>query len=158
MTKKERNVFLALVGFILVILLISVIVKGNNKKTEENNIVNTAIEEDVEEYTTNLDDGIKINNSSEFNKNKKYKEIEISNIQFTYQNGKSVLLADLKNTASTKHKSEIVKITILDENDKVIDELEPVLPTMEAGETKQLNITISGGRSVNAKDFKIEEK
>ena len=88
----------------------------------------------------------------------KYKDIEISNIQFTYENGKSVLLATIKNTASTKHTSEIVKLTILGENNQVIDEVNAILPNMQAGETKQLNTTISGADSVNAKDFKIEEK
>lgn len=160
MTKKERKVILTGVGIILAILLIVVIVRGFNKKGENVNMAegNTQTEQNVEKYVTNLDDGTKLNNSGEFNKTKKYKDIEISNIQFTYQAGNSVLLADLKNTGSTKHNSEIVKVTILDENNKVIDELQPILPTMEAGETKQLNITISGADSVNAKNFKIEEK
>ena len=69
-----------------------------------------------------------------------------------------MLLADIKNTGSTTHNQEIVKITIIDENNKIIDELEPVMPTMQAGEIKQLNVIISGADSVNAKDFKIEAK
>ena len=84
--------------------------------------------------------------------------MEISNIQFTYQEGKSVLLADVKNTSNVRHDSEIVKITIVDENNKIIETLEPLLPAIEAGETKQLNVIISGADSVNAKDFKIEAK
>ena len=116
------------------------------------------MEQNIEKYTTNLENGTKLNKSEEFNKNKKYKSIEISNIQFTYENGRSVLLATVKNTASTKYASEIVRLSILGENNQVIDEVNAILPNMQAGETKQLNATISGADSVNAKDFRIEEK
>ena len=160
MTKQERKVILIGAGIVIAILLFILIANAISKKdNNDNGVGNTqAVEQNVEKYTTNLADGTKINNSSEFNKVKKYKDIEISNIQFTYQEGRSVLLADIKNTGSTTHNQEIVKITIIGENNKVIDELEPVMPTMQAGETKQLNVIISGADSVNAKDFKIEAK
>ena len=157
MTKKEAKIIFTAIGIVLAVLLIVVFTKGVGQKEENNNVINTATQQNTEKYTTNLVDGTKINNSSEFNKVKKYKDIEISNIQFTYQEGRSVLLADIKNTGSTTHNQEIVKITIIGENNKVIDELEPVIPTMQAGETKQLNVIISGADSVNAKDFKIED-
>ena len=158
MTKKEAKIIFTAIGIVLAVLLIVVFTKGVGKKEENNNVINTATQQNTEKYTTNLVDGTKINNSSEFNKVKKYKDIEVSNIQFTYQEGRSVLLADIKNTGSTTHNQEIVKITIIGENNKIIDELEPVMPTMQAGETKQLNVIISGADSVNAKDFKIEAK
>ena len=156
MTKKEAKIIFTAIGIVLAVLLIVVFTKEVGQKEENNNVINTATQQNTEQYTTNLVDGTKINNSSEFNKVKKYKDIEISNIQFTYQEGRSVLLADIKNTGTTTHNQEIVKITIIGENNKVIEELEPVIPTMQAGETKQLNVIISGADSVNAKDFKIE--
>lgn len=159
MTNKEKKVIFTVVAIMVGILLLVVITKGGNKKEGGNkNLASTNSESNIEKYTTTLEDGTKINNSSEFNKTKTYKNIEISNIQFTYQSGKSVLLADVKNTASATHESEIVKMTILDENNNVIDELAPIVPKMEAGETKKLNVIISGADSSNAKDFKIEEK
>ena len=159
MEKKERKVIFTAIGIVLVVLIIVIFTKRMSKRDNvEEGINNIIQEQNVEKYVTNLADGTKINNSSEFNKVKKYKDIEISNIQFTYQEGRSVLLADIKNTGSTTHNQEIVKITIIDENNKIIDELEPVMPTMQAGETKQLNVIISGADSVNAKDFKIEAK
>ena len=158
MTKKEAKIIFTAIGIVLAVLLIVVFTKEVGQKEENNNVINTATQQNTEKYTTNLVDGTKINNSSEFNKVKKYKDIEISNIQFTYQEGRSVLLADIKNTGTTTHNQEIVKITIIGENNKVIEELEPVIPTMQAGETKQLNVIISGADSVNAKDFKIEAK
>lgn len=158
MTKKERNVILMIVAVIVVILVIAIIVKGMGGKETNPNTNTLVTEPNVEKYTTNLVDGTKINNSDNLNKNKKYKNIEISNIQFTYKDGKSVLLADLKNTGSTVQENEVVKITILDESNKEIDVLSPALPRITQGETKQLNVTISGADAVNAKDFKIEAK
>lgn len=159
MKDNEKKGIILLV--IIAIVIIFIIVKVTGKKEEDiakENTSNVPAQGNAEKYVENLENGVKINKSEEFNKTKKYKNMEISNIQFTYQEGKSVLLADVKNTASVKHNNEIVKITILDENNKVIEVLEPVLPTIEPGETKQLNVIISGADSVNAKDFKIEAK
>lgn len=158
MSNKEKKVIFTAIAILVAILIIVVIVKGGSKKEEAKLRANTIAEQNQEKYTTTLDDGTKINNSTEFNKTKKYKEMEISNIQFTYQNGKTVLLADVKNTANTKHNSEIVKLTILGENGEVIEEIQPVLPTIEPGATKQINYTISGADSSNARDFRIEAK
>lgn len=157
MTKKEAKVIFTAIGIVLAVLLIVVFTKGAGKKGDNNNVTNTATEQNTEKYTTNLVDGTKINSGEEFNKVKKYKNIEISNIQFTYKDGRSVLLATMKNTGSTTHKDEIVKLTILDENNKVIDVLTPVISEMKPGGTRQLNVTVTGADSINAKDFKIEE-
>ena len=160
MNKKEKKVVFTIIGIMVAILLVVIIVKNVNKEGKLENVgkENTQISQNVEKYTTNLEDGTKINNSNNFNQTKKYKNIEISNIQFTYKDGNSVLLADVRNTSNVAYESEIVKMTIVDENNKVIDELEPIMPKMEPGETKQLNVIISGADSVNAKDFKIESK
>ena len=160
MTKKEGKVILIGASIVIVALLIVLIVNGISKKENdtERNIQSSNTEQNTEKYVANLEDGTKLNNSEELNKSKKYKDIEISNIQFTYTNGKTVLLATVKNTGSTKQKSEIVKLTILGENNQVIDEIEPVMPALEPGQTEQFNVTISGANSVNAKDFKIEAK
>lgn len=159
MNKKEGKVIFIGVGVVIVALLIVLVVNAISKKENTNqNVQNTQVEQNVEKYTTNLEGGTKLNNSEAFNKNKKYKEIEISNIQFTYENGRSVLLATVKNTGSTKHKLEIVKLTILGDNNQVIDEIEPLMPELEAGEEGQFNAILTGADSVNARDFRIEEK
>lgn len=159
MAKQERKVILIGVGIVIAVLLIVLVINAISKKEDRNqDVQNTQVEQNVEKYTTNLEGGTKLNNSEEFNKNKKYKDIEISNIQFTYENGRSVLLATVKNTGRTKHKLEIVKLTILGENNQVIDEIEGLMPELESGEVGQFNATISGADSVNARDFRIEEK
>lgn len=159
MENKEKKVILIGASIVIIALIILLVVNGVSKKGREDlGKTNTQTEQNTEKYVTNLEDGTKLNHSGEFNKNKKYKDIEISNIQFTYENGRSVLLATVKNTGSTKHKLEIVKLTILGDNNQVIDEIEPLMPVLEPGETKQFNAMLSGADAVNAKDFKIEEK
>ena len=159
MENKEKKVILIGASIVVIALIILLVVNGISKKGKESaEGANTQTEQNTEKYVTNLEDGTKLNHSEELNKNKKYKDIEMSNIQFTYENGRTILLAQVKNTASTKHKNEIVKMTILGENNQVIDVIEPIMPELEPGETKQFNTTISGADAVNAKDFKIEEK
>lgn len=160
MTKNEKKGILILVGVVLVVLVVIVFTmkSGNKAKDTQVSTINPPANVNSEKYTTNVNKGTKINNSNEFNKIKKYNNIEISNIQYTYEAGRSVLLADIKNTGSTQHNEEIVKVTILDENNQAIDVLIPTIPNLKAGETKQWNIIITGKDSVNAKDFKIEAK
>ena len=158
MTNKEKKVILTVVGIMVGILLLVVVSKGINKKDSVQNSNKTVGTQNVEKYATNLVGGTKINNSGEFNKNKKYKNIEISDIQFTYKNGKSVLIAKLTNIGSTKQEMEIAQITIFDENSNILGTIEPIIPELNPGETKPLNATLSGIDSINAKDFKIEEK
>ncbi len=126
----------------------------NKGKKEVQQPQNVQVNE--EKYTEVLDDGTKINTSEEFNNKKRYKSLEISNIQYTEKDGMSVLLADVKNMGSTKHEIEIVRITILGENGEEITKIKPVIGNIEPGETIKLNASITADVA-NAKDFKIEE-
>lgn len=155
--KKEEKIVFAIIAVIMVIAIIIIVniakaTRGKDEVESDNKEL-----QNVEKYVTNLEDGTKINTSKELNNTKKYKEIEISNIQFTYKDGVSVLLADVKNNGSTTSEMQIIKMQILDENNEVIDELAPVMPEIQPGETEQLNVIISGANCVNAKDFKIIE-
>ena len=161
MSQKEKRVILSIVGVIILIFLIAVIVKGFGKKEESrgNNVENTQTENvaNEEKYTTTLEDGTKLNDSQEFHNVKKFKQLEISNIQFTSNGGNSVFLADVKNTGSTTHEPEIVVITILGENNEVITTLETVIDKIEPGKTEKINTVVTADFA-NAKDFKIEAK
>lgn len=159
MTSKERKVVFTLIGIMVVILIIVICVRGFNKpKGEEENITsNNEAVANEEKYVTQLDDGTKQNNSPLLNSKKTYKTIEISNIQFTSQNGSSVLLADLKNTGSTDFAGETVKLILLGENNEVLKEIPTAIPKVKAGESKQWNAILTAD-VVNAKDVKIEAK
>ena len=88
-------------------------------------------------------------------KTKTYKDLEISNIQFTEKNGSSVLLADVTNKGSETHEKETVKI-IITEEDGSKTEVRALIGEIKAGETVKLNTSMTADK-VNAKDFEIQE-
>lgn len=153
MSKNEKKWILILVGLLIVAVVILMVV-NNNKKKDVGQVENK-VEVNEEKYTTKLEDGTKINTSKEFNNSKRYKSLEIGNIQYTERDNMSVLLADVRNTGNTEHKAEIVKLTILGENGEVITEIKPVIGDVKPGETIKLNASITADVT-NAKDFKIE--
>ena len=159
MTSQERKIIFTAIGILLVILLIVIGVKTfgkpkNNVAVENNN--NTTVNE--EKYTVDLSDGTKLNNSEELKNTKKYKGLEISNIQFTSKNGSSVLLADVKNTGTTNFVAEEVKVVLIGENGETIKEIGAYIPSVAAGESKEINSIVTAEVVANIKDFKIEAK
>lgn len=161
MTNSEKKVVFTLIGIFVAILLIVLIVKGvgnnNSDNTQTNLSSNTENVANSDNYVTNLENDVKLNTSTDLNSIKNYKGLEISNIQFTSENGNSLLLADIKNTNSTKHEAEIVSISILGENNTEITTFNTALPSVEANGTEKLEVHITAD-IVNAKDFTISEK
>ena len=159
MTNKERKVVFILVGVLLIVMIGTILITTGkkNKGNKDNNANLNQVQEEKEKYVEKLADGTKLNNSSEFNKSKRYKDLEITDIQYTSKGGNSVLLANIKNVGSTTHKMEVVKITIIGENGETLTTLEPIIDEIAPGETKELN-AIATADLANAKDFKIEAK
>ena len=155
MNKDEKRWIILLVAVVLIAIVFFVVIIGGDKanKEEQNTTTNETTNE--EKYTEQLEDGTKLNSSEEFNSSKKYGNLEISNVQYTSKNGMSVLLADVKNNGTTVHEKEIVKITILGDNEEVITEIKPVIGKIEPGETIKLNASVTADVA-NARDYKIE--
>lgn len=158
MKKNEKILIGVLVLAVIIVILIGVFVKKDDEEVvaqDPNTQQQGESQEEEEQYTTELDDGTKINTSEEFNSSKTYKDLTISNIQFTERDDMSVLLADVTNNGTSAHEPEIVKITILGDNEEVITEIKPVIGDIQPGETVQLNASITADVA-NAKDFRIE--
>lgn len=157
MNSNEKRWVVLLVAVLLIAIILIVVLVGVNKGEKDTNLNEQQEETQVneEKYVAETENGLKVNISEEFRKTKMYGDLEISNIQYTYADGMSLLLADVTNKGTTTHEKEIVKLTILGENDEVITEAQPVIETIEPGETVQLNASIWGDLA-NAKDFKIE--
>ena len=155
MNSNEKRWLVLLVAVIVIaIVLIVVSVNANGKEDEmQGGTTNPVVNE--EKYTTELEDGTKVNTGEEFNSTKTYGNLEISNIQFTEKDGMTVLLADVTNKGITTHENEVVEITILGENGEEISTTKPVIGKIEPGETIKINATITADVS-NAKDFTIE--
>lgn len=157
MNSNEKRWIVLLVAVVLIAVIL-IVVLTTRKGDKENVVQNTPTEQQVvneEKYTTELDDGTKINTSKEFNSAKTYGNLSISNMQFTESNGVSVMLADVTNNGSSTHEPEIVKVTVLGDNDQVITEIKPVIGKIEPGETVKLNASITADVA-NARNFKIE--
>ena len=156
MSKKEKQVIGVLIGIAVVAIIVVLIVSGKNK--EDENIANNEIVEsntvEEEKYVEVLEDGTKLNTSEEFNNEKRYGNLVIRNMQYTEQNGMTVMLADVTNEGSTVHEPEIVTITIYGENNEVITELHPAIGRIEPGETIKINAT-STADVANARDYGI---
>lgn len=155
MSENEKRWIVLLVAVVIIAIVFFVVIIGVDKanKEEQNTTTNETTNE--EKYTEQLEDGTKLNTSEEFNSSKKYGNLEISNVQYTSKNGMSVLLADVKNNGTTVHEKEIVKITILGDNEEVITEIKPVIGKIEPGETIKLNASVTADVA-NARDYKIE--
>ena len=133
MNNNEKRWIILLVAVVIIAIIFFVVITNINKGKDEgqNNI------------------------TEEFGKAKTYNNLEISNIQFTSKDGKSTLLADVKNNGTTTHEPEIVTIVLLDENGNTVTELHPAIGKIEAGATDQINSSVSADVT-NVKDFRIE--
>jgi len=135
---------------ILVVVIIAVFARKNNEEQ-----VSTPDVTNIEEVVKVLDDGTKVNISTELSKTKKVKGLEISNIQLTTNpEGVCVLLADVKNNTGKDTKRIDITITLLDKTGKEIQKIPGVVSPMKVGETVQLNSAVSADFT-NAYDFKV---
>ena len=156
MNQNEKRWIVLLVAVVIIAIVFLVVLGFRNKDGEDLADNSQNVPTNEEQYTVQLDDGTKLNTSEDFNSNKTYGDLEISNIQYTTRpDGMTVLLADVTNKGTTNHELEMVKITILDQNGEAITEIRPLIDAMAPGETVQINASISADVS-NAKDFTIE--
>ena len=153
MTKKTKKIIFILISIIILVILIIIIVNATRREEKLNN--SNEIVESEEKYVMQLTNDTKLNKSEELNKIHTYKDIEISAIQFTSQNGNSVLLADVKNTGKKEFTAEEVIIVLIGENNEEKRKIAVYIPNLAAGETKQINSIVTAD-VINVKDFKIE--
>lgn len=150
---KNQKRWMILVGIIVVLIIVLAIVfstRGGN----DNEVVQGERGQNEEIYVTELEDGTKLNTSEEFNNEKRYGNLVIRNMQYTEQNGMTVMLAEVTNEGSTVHEPEIVTITIYGENNEVITDMHPVIGRIEPGETIKINASTTADVA-NAKDYEI---
>lgn len=112
--------------------------------------------EEIKYYQT-LEDGTKLNNSTELNKEREYKGLKISNIQLTEKNGMTVLLANVENV-SGKDINDFtdIDITFYDKDKNKIETIEGLIIPLKAGRKTQLNASVTFDYS-NAYTFEITE-
>ena len=160
MTDKEKKVVFTLIAIMVIILIVVIIVKqvgGGDDNTNTATMNGTSTTNTAnEQYTTELNDGTKLNTSEDLQNVKTYKDLQISSPQVTSDGNNTVIIAQVKNNGTTDFEPEIVKLTLLGENNEVIDVAYPVMPSTTAGGTAQLEATFSGVDVANFRDFTIE--
>ena len=150
---------------IFVVILVGVIIIGglliwrNSRKPDPGiDIAGTGDENVVvEKYVQTLDDGSKLNTSTELAKTKTVDGLVFTNMQLMETGGITQLLADVQNNsgAATTGYTRI-SIDILDENGGVITSSIGFLDPMDVGESVQLNFNVSADVA-NAYDFRVSK-
>lgn len=131
MNKKTIIITLLIILALIIFIAIKKDKRQNKHEITENN---------QEILVQTLEDGTKLNTSTKLLETKKIENLEISNSQLTNKEGKTILLADVKNVGSTTIQMIQLEITLVDSNQKKIEKLDGLLGTIKPGETVQLNI------------------
>ena len=171
---RKDNIVKIIIAIILIvgaiILLINNQIKWKESDNESlNNTLNTententeytqVVENTVNPYIEELEDGQIENNSPALKEEKQFKQIEITNIDLVYNPGNKMttITADLSNTGTEEQEQEVVNLRILDQNENEIVTIEALIPNVKQGETKTLRCSATADLS-NASDFEIVEK
>lgn len=155
MKKKEKRLILILIAILVVVLIIGLFIKKN--RNEENGVQSQQNTATDEKFVQVLEDGTKLNKSSKLNETKNVEGIEISNIQFTYKDGQTVLLADVTNNSGKAIDMTLLNIKLLDEQGNEIVTVGGIISPMQVGETTQLNASMTMDYA-NAYDVEITLK
>lgn len=155
MKKKEKRLILILIAILVVVLIIGLFIKKN--RNEENGVQSQQNTVTDEKFVQVLEDGTKLNKSSKFNETKNIDGIEISNIQFTYKDGQTVLLANVTNNTGKAVDITLLDIKLLDEQGNEIVTVGGIISPMQVGETTQLNASMTMDYA-NAYDVEITLK
>ena len=155
MKKKEKRLILILIAILVFVLIIGLFIKKN--RNEENGVQSQQNTATDEKFVQVLEDGTKLNKSSKLNETKNVEGIEISNIQFTYKDGQTVLLADVTNNSGKAIDMTLLNIKLLDEQENEIITIGGIISPMQVGETTQLNAGMTMDYA-NAYDVEITFK
>lgn len=157
--KKGIRVIDIIVVIIIIIIAIMIIknIKQNSDKDEKTIQTSRVQTEQQEKYTKVLEDETKLNTSEKLKEDKKLDGLEVKDIQLTYKNGITNLLATIENKTKTKTPMQEVKIILLDEKGNELYTLPGIIEEIEPGETKQFNTSITADFS-NAYNFEIRKK
>ena len=159
MKNKEKRMILILLVILIIAIVIFVVSKNLNKesKTKENGSTTQQENTEPEEFVQVLEDGTKLNTSTELKKEKQVGNYKFENMQLTTQDNQTVLLADVTNTGSSKTDIQFVDVTLLDKDGNEIITIGGIISQLEPGEKTQFNTSMTLDYA-NTYDFKITLK
>ena len=149
--KEDKKIWI-FIGGVIILILVLLVVKSNSKKEtgKQEEIVQ---EQKAEEFVSVLSDGTKVNNSNKLAETKIIDELEVSDIRLTQKDNISKILATVKNPTSQVKGGYLVKIELLDKEQKTIEEIKAYIDKVQPGETVTLNAAATVDFA-NAYDFK----
>jgi len=152
--KNERKKYLliTIIGVILIIGIIVTIVIGYNNQNQEPYV---SPQED-EAYATIQEDGSKQNNSETLKQNKKYDDLDITEIQLTEKGNITSLTGKITNNTNKVKKESTATITLIDSKEKEITQMKIYVKELQPQESTNLNANATLDYS-NAYDFTIKK-
>ena len=154
MNQNNKLIIILLIFVLLLVVGVFAFIMIKNN-TQDNNSSSSSITTEV--TVEKLEDGTKLNTSSKLSQIKRVGNLEISNSQITNKDGKTTLLADVKNIGTETINSLELQIILLDESGKEIKTLNGILGTIKTNETTQLNVA-STQDYTNIYDYTIKIK
>lgn len=156
-TKKPIIITITVIAVCIVIAIVGVVFITANKKQEIAQTNNTTESVDEEgKYVEVSDDGTKTNVSAKLNEDKKFDDLEISNISLKGEGQLTQLTATVTNNTNKTKGGYPATIIFVDSNNNKIEEMGTYIKELEAGETTTLNASITFDYT-NAYDIIIEK-
>lgn len=158
--RKNKKIITTLIVIVVVLVGVILVLEKlySNQNFKENQYENKQEENSItEKYVEELEDGTKLNISNKLNETKMLEGLKISNIQLTYKNGMSIIIADVENTTNGDIGLTPINLKLYDEQGNILETLDGLISEVKSGEKTQLNIGISSDYA-NAYDISIEKK
>lgn len=150
MAKKKKRIIILLIVIVLIIVISVVlinIIKTNKKSGKSENEI----------YVEVLEDGTKRNTSNKLKENKKFNDLQISNITIEEKNNQTILKTDVTNLTNTNQGDYAIYIILKDDQGNEIKKIAGYLDHMNPHEKTELNIKTSYDFA-NVYDFAIEKQ
>lgn len=138
MKAKEKKMILILVLITIALILLKIIITNSNKESKEK--VDKQQQTSIIEQTEN---GVKQSNSEKLKETKKLRELDVTDIQITEENGELTIRANVINNTTNLKNEFPVNVKLLNSKGEVIQELGAYVGKMKAGETRTINASIN---------------
>ena len=134
--KKEEKRTITMIIIIGIIMIGGILLlKNSNKKEERKQELAGTSSETMQKYVEVLTDGTKLNTSTKLNETKKLDGLEISQMQLTYKNGSSVILATVTNMTNQNTSLTPIILTLYNDKNEVIEKVNGLISPMKPGES-----------------------
>lgn len=156
----KKNESILIIGLVAIVIILGIFLFSRNSKVEENNLdnnVNNVVNKEENSMSQTLSDGTKVNVSPKLKETKKIDKLEISEIQLTHKEGKTIFLAKVTNKGSEKTEKTLIDIELYDKMGNKMVTIPGVIKELEPEENIQLNTTLQIDYT-NAYDLKLIKK